>query len=218
MRFRDREDAGKQLLEHLKQSCSVQEKTAVLALPRGGVPVGYEIAEGLGVPLDTVVVRKLGAPSNPEFAFGALAYGDTVVLDERTVRYLGIPQNVVDSVVKIETAELNRRKELYRSGEFVAEQSIEHIILVDDGLATGATMQAAVKSLRKLYSPDNIVVAVPVASTEAAKKVQASVDWLVCLYTDPEFMAVGQYYERFDQVSDEEVIELLSNHQPLSKT
>ncbi len=184
-------------------------QAVVLALPRGGVPVGYEVASALGLPLDVLVVRKLGMPTQPELAMGAVASGGAVVLNDDVVRYLPRGSNAVEEVKARELQELARREVAYRGDRPALRMSGRTAIVVDDGLATGATMEAAVRALRSLDA-ERIVVAVPVASSEARERIAAVADEVLCLQTPPFFSAVGQWYERFDQTEDEEVRELLA--------
>jgi putative phosphoribosyl transferase len=181
----------------------------VLALPRGGVPVGYEVATALQLPLDVLVVRKLGLPSQPELAMGAVASGGAVVLNEDVVRYLPRDSDAIELVKARELQELGRRERAYRGDRPALQMRGLTGILVDDGLATGATMEAAVRALRMLHA-GRIVVAVPVASSDARERVAALADEVVCLQTPPFFSAVGQWYDDFGQTEDAEVGELLA--------
>lgn len=206
MLFLDRRDAGRQLAERLTELRD--ESPVVLALPRGGVVVGYEIARHLGAPLEVVVARKLGAPGNPEFGFGAIAPGGVRFLDEGTVGWLGLPQEVIDGIVEQEAQEMERRLQRYRGGRPSADLGGRTVILADDGLATGVTARAAIRYIRQCR-PRRLVLAVPVSAAETARVVRAEVDELVCLQTPAAFMAVGQWYRDFSQTTDDEVIELL---------
>ena len=207
-RFLDRTEAGAELAGMLARY-RANPKAVVLALPRGGVPVGYEVASALGLPLDVLVVRKLGMPSQPELAMGAVASGGAVVLNDDVVRYLPRGSDAVEQVKARELQELARREESYRGDRPALQMSGRTAIVVDDGLATGATMEAAVRALRNLDA-ERIVVAIPVASIEARERIAAVADEVLCLQTPSFFNAVGQWYERFDQTEDQEVRELLA--------
>ncbi len=181
----------------------------VLALPRGGVPVAYEIARKLGVPLDVYMVRKLGAPFNPELAIGALASGDLEVLNNALITQLGLSAADIEPVRARARGELERRERLYRGDTPLPSLESKTVVLVDDGIATGATMRAAVDAVR-LLGPRSIVVAVPHAAQDSADRIATSADQVVALSTPEPYMAVGAWYQSFPQVSDDEVIELLS--------
>jgi putative phosphoribosyl transferase len=181
----------------------------VLALPRGGVPVAYEIARALGAPLDVFVVRKLGLPGHEELAMGAIATGGLVVLDQHLIQRLRIPDAAVRRVVDDELRELERRDAAYRGNRPRPDLKGKTVILVDDGLATGATMRAAALAVRE-QEPARVVVAVPVASAETCEEIGEDVDEIVCGLTPAPFYAVGAWYEDFSQTSDEEVRELLA--------
>jgi predicted phosphoribosyltransferase len=209
--FRNRADAGKRLAEELKGFAGGQ--TLVLGLPRGGVPVAYEVARALGAPLDVFVVRKLGLPGREELAIGAIATGDVRVLNEELVRELGISAPLLEAVTAREREELQRRERLFRESRPASEIRGRTVIVVDDGLATGATMLSAVLALRK-QEPARIVVAVPVGSFEACSALRAKADRLVCLYKPDPFFAVGIWYRDFSQTSDQEVRELLRRAAP----
>jgi putative phosphoribosyl transferase len=206
--FADRADAGRQLAEALAAYAD-RTGAVVLALPRGGVPVAYEVARRLKAPLDLYIVRKLGVPGHEELAMGALASDGTCVVDEDLVESLGIPEGALEEVVQRELAELRRRESVYRGDRPQADIAGKLVILVDDGLATGATMRAAALSLRK-RDPVAIVTAVPVAASRTCASLGSVVDRVVCLYTPEPFHAVGLYYQNFEQTSDDEVRRLLA--------
>jgi predicted phosphoribosyltransferase len=205
--FRDRRDAGRALAGLLERYAD-RPNVVILALPRGGVPVGYEVATALGAPLDVFVVRKLGVPGHAEMAMGAIASGGAVVLNEDVVRGLDIPPQVIQQTAEEEGRELLRRERAYREGRPMQDVAGKTVIIVDDGLATGASMRAAIQALRKL-EPERIVVAVPAAPNSACRELGAQVDEVVCATTPSPFFAVGQAYWDFAQTTDEEVRELL---------
>jgi putative phosphoribosyl transferase len=205
MLFTDRYDAGRRLAVALERHRV--EHPLVLGLPRGGVVVGYEIAAALGTDLDVLIVRKLGVPGAEEFAMGAVAPGATL-LNPTLVARLGIPSSVVDVVVARETAELKRREEAYRGNRPPSHIRGRTVILVDDGLATGATAQAAVESLRRQH-PRRIIFAAPVCSPDGAEALRRVVDEVVCLECPEHFQAVGLWYEDFSPTSDAEVLKCL---------
>jgi len=181
----------------------------VLALPRGGVPVGYEVAQRLDLPFDVYVVRKLGVPGHSELAMGALANDGTCVIDEKLIASLRLDDETLQEVIGRETEEIRRREQTYRGGRPQAEVAGKVVILVDDGLATGATMRVAATALRR-RNPAEIVVAVPVAAYQTCLTLREVADRVVCPYTPAPFVAVGLYYENFDQTSDDEVRHLLA--------
>jgi erythromycin esterase-like protein/predicted phosphoribosyltransferase len=205
--FRDRHQAGQLLASKLVEYAERSE-VLVLALPRGGVPVAYEVARSLDVPMDVFVVRKLGVPGYEELAFGAIATGGTVVLNDDVVEALEIPQHVSEAVIGRETEELRRRERLYRGGRPSPDPAGRIVILVDDGLATGATMEAAVEALRRQH-PLKIVAAVPIAPAETCERLKQKADEVLCAVTPTPFLAVGYWYEDFSQTTDDEVRELL---------
>lgn len=207
MIFRDRNDAGRTLAEHLRQYAG-RNDVVVLALPRGGVPVGYEVAHALGVPLDVFVVRKLGTPGQPELAMGAIATGNVRVINRDVVDTLGIPAWAIEEVAAEEQVELERREKQYRGDRPPLEVRDRTAILVDDGLATGSSMRAAAAALRKLGAA-RIVVAVPVAAAATCEWLRHEVDELLCAATPEPFFAVGQWYRDFSQTTDDEVRALL---------
>jgi erythromycin esterase-like protein/predicted phosphoribosyltransferase len=206
--FRDRREAGRLLAAKL---CAYADRPdlLVLALPRGGVPVAYEVARALGAPLDVFVVRKLGVPGYEELAMGAVATGGVRVLNEEIVERLGIANHLIDAVAAREQQEVSRRERLYRGGRPPLDVRRRAVILVDDGLATGATMLAAIEALRKLQ-PTRIVVAVPTAAPETCEELRAKVDDVICAITPEPFHAVGLWYHNFSQTTDEEVRDLLA--------
>jgi putative phosphoribosyl transferase len=206
--FRDRTDAGRVLAEQLAAYAD-RPDVIVLALPRGGVPVGYEVAQALHAPLDVFLVRKLGVPGHEELAMGAVATGGVRVLNEQVVRALRIPDQVIDAVARWELEELARRERLYRGDRPPPDVRGRTAILIDDGLATGATMLAAVRALRQQH-PERIVVAVPIASRDTCELLRDEVDDVICAATPDPFYAVGLWYENFEQLTDEEVRELLA--------
>ena len=205
--FKDRTDAGRQLADALEQYTD-SENIVVLALPRGGVPVAYEVAQALQAPLDVMVVRKLGVPGQKELAMGAIASGNILVINEEIVSHLGISQQAIDEVAEQEGLELERRERLYRGDECGSEIRDKTIILVDDGIATGATMRAAIAAINK-QQPAQLVVAVPTSARDSYNTISKEVDRVVCLSTPVPFMAVGCWYHNFGQTSDEEVSQLL---------
>jgi len=207
MEFKDRRDAGRALAKAL-QAWRGRPDVLVLALPRGGVPVGWEVARALGVPLDVLVVRKLGFPGQEEYAMGAIASGGVRVMGEADGAW-PVPAQALEAVVAREQAELVRREQRYRGGRPPLDLARRVLILVDDGLATGASMRAAVQAARA-GSPKQVVVAVPVASPEAVQSLSALADEVVCLFTPKHFRAVGLWYQDFTQTSDEEVDRLLA--------
>jgi predicted phosphoribosyltransferase len=206
--FANRTEAGRQLAEKLEKYTG-RDDVIVLGLPRGGVPVAYEVAKQLHAPLDVFIVRKLGVPGFEELAAGAIASGGVRVLNEDVVRAIPYADQAIEAVTARETAELERREQIYRKGRPAPELRDRIVILVDDGLATGATMRAAVKALRERGAA-KIVVAVPVGPLDTCHELEEQADETICLRTPAFFQAVGQYYEDFSQTSDEDVRELLS--------
>jgi putative phosphoribosyl transferase len=206
--FPNRIEAGRQLAEKLDKYAGLKD-VIVLGLPRGGVPIGYEVAKRLRAPLDVFTVRKLGVPGFEELAAGAIASGGVRVLNEDVMRAIPHADEVIEAVTARETAELERREQIYRQGRPPPELRDRIVILVDDGLATGATMRAAVKALRQRGAA-KIVVAVPVGPPDTCREIEKEADETVCLSTPAFFQAVGQYYEDFSQTSDEDVRELLA--------
>ncbi|HEX5975220.1 MAG TPA: phosphoribosyltransferase, partial [Rubrobacteraceae bacterium] len=204
--FEDREDAGRRLAERLTRYRD--ERPVVFALPRGGVPVGYEISRSLGAPLDVFVSRKLGAPGQPEFGIGAVAPGGVRVLNGNVVERLGIPDDYLEAVTRKELAEVERRLKHFRGDRPEPEVRDRTVILVDDGLATGVTARAAVEALRRL-GPRRLILAAPVCAAQTTELLAPEVDELVCLEAPSDLGAIGFWYGDFSQTSDEEVIELL---------
>lgn len=207
VRFRDRAGAGARLAEALGKYAE-RSDVLVLALPRGGVPVGVEVSRALAAPLDLMLVRKLGVPGHAELAMGAVASGGVIVLNEDVVGSLGLGEDVIEAVAERERAELERRERAYRGERPAPEVEGRVLLLVDDGLATGATMRVAVKAARKL-GPAEVVVAVPVAPPDTCLQLEEVADEVVCVSAPDPFLAIGAWYERFPQVSDERVRELL---------
>jgi predicted phosphoribosyltransferase len=208
MIFQDRTEAGKHLATKLMRYKD-RPDVLVLALPRGGVPVAFEVAQALRVPLDIFLVRKLGVPGHEELAMGAIATGDVRVLNEDTIDYLGIPADVIDSIAEKELKELKRRERVYRGSRPEPDVKDKTIILIDDGLATGSTIRAAAQALRR-QTPARIIVAVPVSARETCDEYRIGVDEIVCAVTPEPFFGVGQWYLDFSQTTDEEVRYLLA--------
>jgi putative phosphoribosyl transferase len=206
--FSNRTEAGRLLAEKLVKYAG-RADVIVLGLPRGGVPVAYEVAKRLGVPLDVFIVRKLGVPGFEELAVGAIASGGVRVLNQDVMRALPNAEATIESITARETAELERREQSYRAGRPAPELQDRIVILVDDGLATGATMRAAVKALRQRGAA-KIVVAVPVGPPDTCREFEGEADETICASVPEFFQAVGQYYEDFSQTSDDEVRELLA--------
>jgi putative phosphoribosyl transferase len=212
-RFRNRTEAGKLLASHLAEYAN-RPDVLVLALPRGGVPVAYEVAKALNLPWDICLVRKLGVPAHKELAMGAIASDGVRVLNYDVVSWLNISSKTIDEVAARELRELQRRDHAYRGNRPSPDVKNRTIILVDDGLATGSTMRVAITVLRQ-EQPQSIIVAVPVAPQSICKELQAEVDKVVCLRTPEPFYAIGLWYENFSQTTDDEVRELLAmNQQP----
>ena len=207
MIFKDREDAGRQLANRLSAYAN-RNDVIVLGIPRGGVPVAFEIAQALNVPMDIFLSRKLGVPGKEELAFGAIAAGDGRFLDREVIRAMGISERQIERITEKVKETLNQRAELYRGDRALVHIEDRTVILVDDGIATGASIYAAINALQQM-KPANLVVAVPVAPPATCTWLRTVVDQLICLREPEQFYAVGQFYERFSQVADEDVIDLL---------
>lgn len=211
MIFKNREDAGKKLADALEPLRN--ENPVLLALPRGGVPIAAEVAEQWGAPLDVLIVRKIGAPDNPEFGIGAMAEDGSYWLNGEAISVLGVSQDQLREVIRKESAEVHRRVEAFRQGRRLVDLSDRTVVLIDDGLATGSSAKAAI-SMVKAAGAKEIVLATPVCASETAKEISQSVDRVVCLESPARFVAVGLWYEDFSQTSDEEVRALLKRHSP----
>jgi putative phosphoribosyl transferase len=207
MLFRDRSEAGRWLAERL-QAYAGRPDVIVLALPRGGVPVAFELAQSLHAPLDVFLVRKLGLPGQEELAMGAIASGGVRVLNDDVVGALNVPASVIDRVAREEERELRRREQSYRGARPAPDVRGKVVILVDDGLATGSTMRAAVRAVKQMQ-PARVVVAVPVAAQSTRDDIGEEVDEIVCSVPPEPFLAVGRWYQDFSQTTDEEVHDLL---------
>ena len=208
--FADRREAGIELASKLRHVAN-RSDVVVLALPRGGVPVAYEVAEALNAPLDIFLVRKLGLPEYPELAMGAIASGGVRVLNPEVVRFYGVSSSAIESVARDEGRELERREREYRRGRPMADLKDKTVILVDDGLATGSTMRAAVEAVRQ-HKPARVIVAVPVGAPSTCAEFADITDETVCARTPQQFSAVGMWYRDFSQTTDEEVRALLQAH------
>lgn len=208
MRFRDRIEAGGLLGEELARRYGKRDDVIVLALPRGGVPVGYHVAQALNAPLDVFIVRKLGVPGHEELAMGAIASGGVRVMNDDVLRHVAVPQQAIEEVAAREERELVRREKSYRDDRPPLDVRGKTVVIVDDGLATGSTMRAAVRALRRM-EPHKIVVAVPVAAQSTCAEFRGEADDIVCLTTPEPFQAVGLWYEDFSQTTDSEVHNLL---------
>jgi predicted phosphoribosyltransferase len=211
--FKDRIEAGRLLAAKLADYAN-RDDVVVLALPRGGLPVGYEVAKALKAPLDVFVVRKLGVPGHEELAMGAIASGDVRVLNQEVVESLGIFQRTIDAVAAEEQKELERRERAYRGGHRRLDIEGRVVLLVDDGIATGSTMRAAAAAVRQKH-PKKVVVAVPTAAASTLYDFDSMVDEVVAVMTPEHFYGVGQWYEDFSQTSDEEVRDILDRAQSL---
>ena len=216
MKFKDRTEAGQVLARKLAAYANYAD-VVVLALPRGGVPVAFEIATALNLPLDVFLVRKLGVPGQNELAMGAIASTGVRVLNQDIVRSLRLSDAVIDKVAAQEQQELERRERLYRDDRPIPQLHERTVIIVDDGLATGATMRAAIEALRQ-QQPARIVVAVPISSPETCRDLAVEVDEIICVETPQPFCSVGLWYEDFPQTTDEEVCALLKQAQTTLST
>jgi predicted phosphoribosyltransferase len=206
--FSDRADAGRRLAEKLKEYAG--EDGVVLAIPRGGVVVGGEVARILGLKLDLIIPRKLGAPHNPEVAIGAVAQDGTTIFDRRLLELLGVSQAELEEIISCEINEIKRRLEIYRGSGDQPEYAGRQLVVVDDGVATGYTMQAALRSARN-FQPRELILAIPVAPRDTLERLEKEVDRAVCLVIPEDFYAVGQFYQRFDQTEDCEVVKILKD-------
>jgi putative phosphoribosyl transferase len=215
MLFRDRTEAGRVLAHRLAAYANYPDGV-VLALPRGGVPVAFEIAEALHLPLDIVVVRKLGVPGHEEFAMGAIASGGARILNQDLIRQLSLSDEIIEHIVAREQRELERRERTYRGQRPVLDVRDRIIIIVDDGLATGSSMRAAIAALRQ-KGPAKLIVAVPVGARITCSELEALADEVICLETPENFSAVGLWYRDFSQITDEEVIDLLERNRKNSE-
>lgn len=215
MIFKNRVEAGQKLAETLKKFKDAQG-TLILALPRGGVVVGFEVVKTLSLPMDIIVPRKIGAPGNPEFAIGAITEQGVGIFDEMVIGTYEITESYLQNEIKKEKAEAERRLKLYRGTRPPLDLKNKTVIIVDDGLATGLTMQAAIKTAKKLGA-EKIIVAIPVTSPEAAELVKKEVDEIIYLKAPAFFGAVGSFYEEFGQTADDEVIDLLKKSEKFGK-
>jgi putative phosphoribosyl transferase len=209
-RFRDRQDAGRALARALEPYAD-RDDVIVLGLPRGGVPVAFEVARALDAPLDVFIVRKLGTPGHEELAMGAIASGGVRVVNEQVTTMLHVPDDAIARVAAVEQQELERRERAYRGDSALPALRGRTVIIVDDGLATGSTMRAAAQALRA-HEPKRIVVAVPVAAQETCDEIGELVDEVVCVRTPQQFQAVGLWYDDFTQTTDDEVRALLHEY------
>jgi putative phosphoribosyl transferase len=211
--FRDRTDAGRRLADLL--ACYAEERPVVLALPRGGVVTAFEIAHALHAPLDVLVVRKLGAPAQPEFGVGAIARGGVRIVDRASMRLAGMDEDDLQGVLAAETRELERRERRYRSGRAPLDVRGRTVILVDDGIATGVSIRAAIAAVRKAGA-QRVIVAAGVCAPQSANELRGDVDDLVCAIMPEELTAVGLYFDDFRPIEDEEVVALLERaaHEP----
>lgn len=207
--YKDRRDAGMVLAQAL-QHYAKDNTAIVLALPRGGVPVAYEVAKALRLPLDIFIARKLGFPGHEEFAMGAIASGNTLFLNRALIEQARIPEDIINSVIEKEKQELARREKTYRNNRPFPDLTGKTVLLIDDGIATGFSLRAAIAGL-KMLQPKRVVIAVPVAAADTLAELRGLVDEIVCPLQPANLQAVGLWYQNFSQTSDEEVMELLSN-------
>lgn len=208
-KYLDRYEAGRVLAKKLTEYAN-QSDVIILALPRGGVPVAYEVAKALSLSFDVFIVRKLGVPGHEELAMGAIAMGGTVVFNDSILNDLNIAKPEINRIIQLENNELKRRESLYRGNRPFPQLANKTIILIDDGIATGATMRAAIQALRQ-HNPNNIIIAVPVAGIETCEEMEKIADKVICPLKPVYFYAVGQWYQDFSQTSDNEVYQLLNN-------
>ena len=206
MVYKDRQDAGRKLAESLTKY--IDEEPVIIALPRGGVVIGYEVAKKLHAPLDIIVARKIGAPFQPELGVGAIAQNGIRIINSETIRLLGVTEPQIEQIIKWETSEMDRRISLYRKGLPSLNLHGKTVIVVDDGLATGISTRAAVRSVKQMH-PKKIILAVPVCPHDSAEKFRQEVDDFFCLNEPADFYAVGSHYADFKQVTDEEVIDIM---------
>jgi len=209
MIFEDRTEAGKLLAEKLEKFRD--EHPVILALPRGGLPIGYEISKALAAPLDIILVRKIGAPGSPELAIGAVVDGDEpeLVLNERVVAIYNFPDEYLEEQKQKQLKEIERRRKLYLAGRSPINVEGKTAIIVDDGIATGSTALAAVHALKR-KNPKRVVIAVPVAPADTMQKFEQEADEVICLHAPTQFFAIGAFYDNFDQLTDEDVINILN--------
>ncbi len=211
-KFKNRTEAGQELAASLSDYAE-RDDVLILALPRGGVPVAYEVSKALSLPLDVWVVRKIGVPGHEEYAMGAIALGNIGHISPDLARGLNIPEHLVEQVIEKEMRELERRNKVYRAGKDDIELDKHTILVIDDGLATGSTMKVAIESLRHAGA-EEIIVAVPVGATETVKMIEKLVDKVICIHQPEPFHGVGNWYHDFPQTSDEEVLKLLGIQVP----
>ncbi|MFZ5649104.1 MAG: phosphoribosyltransferase [Bacillota bacterium] len=216
MKFKDRADAGSKLAEVLKKLNP--SDAVILSIPRGGVVVGAEVSDALGVPLDIIVPRKIGAPINPEMAVGAVAQDGSTFIDDRMISLLGISEDVLEDIIDSEVREISRRMTDYRGSDRYPDFKNNTLVIVDDGAATGYTMLAAARFTRRTLRPAGIIIAVPVAPPDTLELFRQEADEVVCLSSPDEFYAVGQFYSDFSQTTDREVLSILEKYKPKNMT